>query len=62
MSYAASAVQIVATAPRAATGHLNLSPKGLDTFRVLGPHRVAYLAGFEAGSHGTDALGCLHER
>ncbi len=31
----------VATAP--AEGHLNLSPKGLDTFRVLDEHTVAYL-------------------
>ena len=34
----------VATAPCAARGHLNLSPKGpAGTFRVLGPHRAAYL-------------------
>jgi hypothetical protein len=33
----------VATAPLDAAGHVNLSPKGLDTFRVLGPHTVAYL-------------------
>ena len=33
----------VATAPRDGAGHVNLSPKGLDTFRVLGPNRVAYL-------------------
>ncbi|MGH8976594.1 MAG: pyridoxamine 5'-phosphate oxidase family protein [Acidimicrobiia bacterium] len=31
----------VATAPN--DGHVNVSPKGYDTFRVLGPHRVAYL-------------------
>lgn len=31
----------VATA--AADGRINLSPKGYDTFRVLGPDRVAYL-------------------
>ena len=31
----------VATAPREG-GHINLSPKGLDSLRVLGPHRVAY--------------------
>jgi hypothetical protein len=36
-------VFFVATAPLAPTGHVNLSPKGLDTFRVLGPNRVAYL-------------------
>lgn len=33
----------VATAPSGAEGHVNLSPKGLDSFRVLGPNRVAYL-------------------
>lgn len=33
----------VATAPLAADGHVNLSPKGLDTFRVLDDHTVAYL-------------------
>ncbi|MBN9517436.1 pyridoxamine 5'-phosphate oxidase family protein [bacterium] len=36
-------VFFVATAPLAADGHVNLSPKGLDTFRVLGPTVVAYL-------------------
>lgn len=33
----------VATAPLAGEGHINLSPKGLDSFRVLGPRSVAYL-------------------
>src|SRR4051794_24061192 len=33
----------VASAPLAADGHVNLSPKGLDTLRILGPRRVAYL-------------------
>ena len=33
----------VATAPLNGVGHVNLSPKGLDTFRVLTPQRVAYL-------------------
>ncbi len=33
----------VGTAPLSAQGHVNLSPKGLDSFRVLGPTRVAYL-------------------
>ena len=32
----------VATAPLAADGHVNLSPKGYDTLRILGPNRVAY--------------------
>ena len=33
----------VATAPLAVDGLINCSPKGMDTFRVLGPHDVAYL-------------------
>ncbi len=36
-------VFFVATAPLTADGHVNLSPKGLDTFRVIGPTTVAYL-------------------
>jgi hypothetical protein len=45
----------VGTAPLAADGHVNLSPKGLDCLRVLGPHRVAYLdltgSGNETSAH-----------
>jgi hypothetical protein len=33
----------VASAPLDGTGHVNVSPKGLDTFRILGPTKVAYL-------------------
>ena len=33
----------VATAPLAASGHINLSPKGLDTFRVVDANTVAYV-------------------
>lgn len=33
----------VATAPLDAGGHVNLSPKGLDTFRILDTRTVAYL-------------------
>src|SRR5512145_689401 len=33
----------VASAPLGIEGHVNLSPKGLDTLRVLGPREVAYL-------------------
>jgi hypothetical protein len=40
---AAQHVFFVATAPRSDDGHVNLSPKGLDSFAVLGPRRVAYL-------------------
>ena len=33
----------VATAPLSSDGHVNCSPKGGDTFRVLGPREVAFL-------------------
>ena len=33
----------VASAPLDPNGHVNLSPKGLDTFRILDPKTVAYL-------------------
>lgn len=39
----AQPVWFVATAPRADDGHVNLSPKGDATFRVLSPHEVAYV-------------------
>jgi hypothetical protein len=52
---AAQQVFFVATAPLSADGHVNVSPKGLDTFRVLGPRRVAYLdltgSGVETVAH-----------
>lgn len=45
----------VATAPLAGDGHINLSPKGLDSFRVLSATRVAYLdltgSGNETSAH-----------
>jgi hypothetical protein len=45
----------VATAPLDANGHVNLSPKGLNTFRILSPNRVAYLdltgSGSETSAH-----------
>jgi hypothetical protein len=48
-------VFFVGTAPLAADGHVNVSPKGLDTFRVLGPATVAYLdltgSGVETVAH-----------
>jgi hypothetical protein len=51
----AQPVFFVATAPLAEEGHVNLSPKGLDCLRVLGPHRVAYLdltgSGNETSAH-----------
>ncbi len=43
----------VASAPN--QGHINLSPKGLDSFRVLGPKQVAWLnvtgSGNETAAH-----------
>ena len=51
----AQAMFFVATAPAGTKGHVNLSPKGLDTFRVLSPTRVAYLdltgSGNETAAH-----------
>jgi hypothetical protein len=45
----------VATAPLNAEGHVNLSPKGQDSFRVLGTNQVAYLdmtgSGNETSAH-----------
>ncbi|MCF8449814.1 MAG: pyridoxamine 5'-phosphate oxidase family protein [Taibaiella sp.] len=45
----------VASAPLSGDGHINLSPKGLDSFRVLSPNRVAYLdvigSGNETSAH-----------
>lgn len=45
----------VATAPLSGEGHINLSPKGLDCFRVLSPHKVGYLdltgSGNETSAH-----------
>ena len=36
-------VFFIASAPLAQAGHVNLSPKGLDSFRILGPEQVAYV-------------------
>ncbi|MDE2606762.1 MAG: pyridoxamine 5'-phosphate oxidase family protein [Burkholderiales bacterium] len=48
-------VFFVATAPLSRDGHVNCSPKGLDTFRVLGPTTVAYAdltgSGAETAAH-----------
>jgi hypothetical protein len=48
-------VFFVGTAPTDPEGHLNVSPKGLDTFRILGPTTVAYLdltgSGIETVAH-----------
>ena len=45
----------VATAPLSDHGHINLSPKGYDTFSILSPYQVAYLdltgSGNETSAH-----------
>lgn len=45
----------VATAPLSREGHVNLSPKGLDTLRILSPRRLAYAdmtgSGNETSAH-----------
>ena len=45
----------VATAPLSGDDHVNVSPKGYDSFRILGPNRVAYLdlggSGIETQAH-----------
>ena len=45
----------VSTAPLSPSGMVNCSPKGMDTFRILGPRTVAYLdltgSGVETISH-----------
>ncbi len=45
----------VATAPLATDGHINLSPKGMDSFRILGENRVGYIdltgSGNETSAH-----------
>src|SRR3954467_1884038 len=45
----------VATAPLSGGGHVNVSPRGHDTFSVLGPRRVAWVdytgSGIETIAH-----------
>ena len=45
----------VSSAPLSTEGHVNLSPKGIDSFRVLSPSRVAYMdiigSGNETSAH-----------
>ncbi len=52
---AAQHMFFVATAPLAPEGHVNLSPKGLDSFRVLDDKTVVYLdlvgSGIETVAH-----------
>ncbi|MBA3875221.1 MAG: pyridoxamine 5'-phosphate oxidase family protein, partial [Anaerolineae bacterium] len=45
----------VASAPLDGSGHVNVSPKGLDSFRILGENKVAYMdltgSGNETSAH-----------
>ena len=51
----AQKVFFVATAPLSGEGHVNLSPKGMDCFRILSENSVAYLdltgSGNETSAH-----------
>jgi hypothetical protein len=52
---AAQHLFFIGSAPLSPTGHVNLSPKGLESFRVLSPNRVGYLdltgSGNETSAH-----------
>jgi hypothetical protein len=51
----AQPIFFVGSAPLDSDGHVNVSPKGLDTLRILGPRTIAYLdltgSGIETVSH-----------
>jgi hypothetical protein len=48
----------VATAPSGEAGHVNLSPKGYDSFRILGPNTVAFL---DLGGSGIETVAHLRQ-
>lgn len=48
----------VATAPLAAEGHVNLSPKGYDSFRIISPTRAAY---GDLGGSGIETVAHIRE-
>ncbi|MEM9667824.1 MAG: pyridoxamine 5'-phosphate oxidase family protein [Pseudomonadota bacterium] len=48
----------VATAPLSADGHVNVSPKGYDSFAILGPNEVAWL---DLGGSGIETMAHLKE-
>ena len=48
----------VATAPLSENGHVNVSPKGYDSFAVLGPNKVAWL---DMGGSGIETMAHLKE-
>ncbi len=53
----AQSMFFVATAPGGDSGRVNMSPKGLDSFRIIAPNQVAYLditgSGNETAAHVT---------
>lgn len=51
-------VFFVATAPLSAAGLVNCSPKGLDSLRILGPNRLAYV---DIGGSGVETIAHLKE-
>ena len=48
----------VATAPLSGEGHVNVSPKGYDSFRILSPRRVAYV---DLGGSGIETVAHVRE-
>lgn len=48
----------VASAPLSAGGHVNVSPKGYDSFRILGPTTVAFA---DLGGSGIETVAHLRE-
>lgn len=48
----------VSTAPLAADGHVNCSPKGLDSLRILGPRQLAYA---DLGGSGIETVAHVRE-
>jgi len=48
----------VATAPLSAEGHVNVSPKGYDSFQIIDPNTVAYL---DLGGSGVETLAHVRE-
>jgi hypothetical protein len=54
----AQKIFFVASAPLDASGHVNVSPKGLDTFRILGPTTAAYL---DFNGSGVETIAHLRE-
>ncbi len=52
---ASQQIFFVGTPPLSPTGHVNLSPKGLESFRIISPLCIAYLdvtgSGNETSAH-----------